>query len=412
MRCRRIAVFLLSLSTALSLLAASCWDRREIDELALVSTVAVDRERDKTIVTAEFFRPAALSQQTGSGAGVTATGRQSHLATGSGPTIFRAIEDMGVKLPRELRWAHANNILVGEEMARRGLRELLDFWDRDPEARRSTHILLTSGPAKEVMRRAQSAFELDLGREIAGLEQAAPQTGYGFIPTVHTVIEDLTGESKATFLPILVLTPSNTPPPTTGTGNGGREGAPKPVQPPVVLTARLYGTGLFLKDRLVAKLNPRETRGLIWVLGDVREAVITVTLPPGKQKVDIEVTRVKPRVQVRLGPQGLRGLIQVWGEGNVAEEQGEVNPVGGRQATYLKARAAAAIRNEVTAALKRAKGAGTDVFGFAGALHRRYPRKWHELKARWSEEFKHLPVEVYVSFKLRRTGLAGPGLKI
>lgn len=412
MRCPRIAVFLLSLSTALSLLGASCWDRREIDELALVSTVAVDRERDKTIVTAEFFRPAALSQQTGSGAGVTATGRQSHLATGSGPTIFRAIEDMGVKLPRELRWAHANNILVGEEMARRGLRELLDFWDRDPEARRSTHILLTSGPAKEVMRRAQSAFELDLGREIAGLEQAAPQTGYGFIPTVHSVIVDLTGESKATFLPILVLTPSNTPPPAAASGNEGKEGAPKPAQPPVVLTVRLYGTGLFLKDRLVAKLNPRETRGLIWVLGDVREAVLTVTLPPGRQDIDIEVTRVRPRVQVKLGPRGPRGLVRIWGEGNLAAEKGEANLVSWRQMASLEAKAAAVIKSEITAALKEAKVAGTDVFGFAGALHRSYPHQWHKLKARWPEEFKRLPVEVYVSFKLRRTGLAGPGLKI
>ncbi|MGB9887901.1 MAG: Ger(x)C family spore germination protein, partial [Moorellales bacterium] len=269
------AVRLLLALAAISFLGAGCWDRREIDELALVSTVAVDREKGQTVVTAEFFRPAALSQQTGSGAGVTMTGRQSHLAVGRGPTVFRAIEDIGVKLPREVRWAHANNILVGEEMARRGLRELLDFWDRDPEARRSTHLLLAWGPAGEIMRRAQSAFELDLGREIAGLEQAAPQTGYGYIPTVHTVIEDLAGESRATFLPVLVLSPTNVPPPAVSGsgGGGGPRGAAEPAPPPVVLTARLYGTGLFLGDRLVGRLNPRQTRGLIWVLGAVREAV-------------------------------------------------------------------------------------------------------------------------------------------
>lgn len=409
---RRTAALLLFLPAAL-VLATSCWDRREIDELALVSTVAVDREGDKTIVTAEFFRPAALSQQTGSGAGVTATGRQSHLATGSGPTVFRAIEDMGVKLPRELRWAHANNILVGEEMARRGLRELLDFWDRDPEARRSTRLLLTKGPAKEIMRRAQSAFELDLGREIAGLEQAAPQTGYGFIPTVHSVIVDLTGDSRATFLPILVLTPSNTPPPAAARSRtNSTGGTAKPAPPPVVLTVRLYGTGLFLKDRLVGKLNPRETRGLIWLLGDVREAVLTVTLPPGRQEVDIEVTRVRPRVQVKLGPRGPRGLVRILGEGNLAAEKGATNSVGGRQMAALEAKAAAVIKNEITASLKKAKAAGADVFGFAGALHRSYPHQWHKLKARWPEEFKRLPVEVHVSFKLRRTGLSGPGLKI
>lgn len=401
----------LLLATALSLVASGCWDRREINDLAMVSTVAVDLgEEGKMVVTAEFFRPVAIAAQVGGiGGGGAPAGRQSLLATGSGSSIFRAIEDINIKVPREIYWAHANLILVGEELARQGLTEVLDFWDRDPEARRSTHILLARGPAKEVVTRAHTSFERTLGQEVAGLVRRAPQTGYGFIPTVHSVIEDVTGDSRATFLPILILS-RRTEPPQVGPGSESSPG--HPVEPPVTLTARLYGAGLFLEDRLVATLDPRETRGLLWVKGNIYEVMISVRGHGEKEKTDIEVTRVGPRVKVTFKGGQPQASIEIKAEGNLAEQQGTDDLTGTGVIRSLERQAATVIKNEIMAALKRAQPAGTDVFGFASALHRANPKEWKKIKDKWPEEFKGLPVQVNVEFKLRRTGLSGPGLKI
>lgn len=394
---------------ALALLVSGCWDRREINDLAIVSTVAVDREADLVVVTTEFFRPVALAQQGGGGAGGALVGRQSLLATGSGSTIFRAIEDIGTKISREVYWAHANHILVGEELTRQGIAELLDFWDRDPEARRSTHILLTRGPAKAVITKAHSGLEISLGREVMGLVRRAPQTGYGFVPTVHTVIEDLTGDSQATFLPFLILSRRNEPP-LVGPGSESAPG--HPVEPLVTWSARLYGTGLFLQDRLVAKLNPVETRGLMWTHGDIREAVVTVPCPGGQEKVDVEVTRVSPRVATTWHKGKPAGRVTIEAEGNLAAHAGPADLTREADIKSLERQTATVIKNEITAALQQARAAGTDVFGFAGALHRSDPQQWKKIKGRWPEEFKKLPVQVTVEFELRRTGLSGPGLQI
>lgn len=247
------------------------------------------------------------------------------------------------------------------------------------------------------------------GMVSAAMVRRAPQTGYGFVPTVHTVIEDLTGDSQATFLPFLILSRHNEPP-LVGPGSESAPG--HPVEPLVTWSARLYGTGLFLQDRLVAKLNPVETRGLMWTHGDIREAVVTVPCPGGQEKVDVEVTRVSPRVATTWHKGKPAGRVTIEAEGNLAAQADPADLTREADINSLERQTATVIKNEITAALQQAQAAGTDVFGFAGAFHRAYPREWKEIKEKWPEEFKKLPVQVTVEFELRRTGLSGPGLQI
>ena len=63
----------------------------------------------------------------------------------------------------------------------------------------------------------------------------------------------------------------------------------------------------------------------------------------------------------------------------------------------LERRQATVIRNEILAALKRAKDERTDVFGFGTAFARRFPRQWEKMADSWDEQFlPDLPVELIV----------------
>ena len=400
-------------------LVAGCWDRREINQLAMVSVGAVDivpsdegpmataaetklgTAKPRFRVTAEFYRPRGAATAAGEGSDDTG-GRRVSVGVATGWTIAGAVEELDVKMPRHPYWAHQTASIIGEDLARHGTLELLDLWDRDPEIRRSTLVLLSRGPAGEIVTRAQSVLEKSLAEEILGISRVAPRSGYGAVPTVHSVLLDITGDTACTVIPFITLGPVPEPA-EPGPVPQGQE--PKVWTPAVMPTARLTGAGVLYRDKLVGELSPRETRGVTWMRNKVPGAVVEVECPGSRSPVALEVTRSSAQVGVRVKKGALEGTVKVQLEGNVAEQGGDTDLSTERALASLESRLAEAVRNEISEDLAKTKSYGTDLAGFGPALHRANPALWRSMKARWPDEYRRLPVTIEVKARLRRTGL-------
>lgn len=399
-------------------LAAGCWDRREINQLAMVAVAGVDVVRpeknppggqdeanDKTPrfrVTAEFYKPRAMAQTGDAGGGGT-SGRQASVGVGVGSTIAAAIEELDVKIPRHPYWAHQTATIIGEDLARHGILSLVDLWDRDSEIRRSTLVLMSRGPAAEVISRAQTMLERSLAEEIVGISRVAPRSGYGNLPSVHSVLIDITGDTACTMIPFVTIGPDPEPA-LLGAVPEGQQ--PKAWTPMVLPTARLTGAGVIYRDKLVGELNPRETRGAMWMKNKVPGASVTVECPDCGRPVALEVTRSSAQVGIRLNSGGVEGTVSVQLEGNLAEQGCQDYLTTERALAALQSRLAEAVRNEIAEALAKTKSYGTDLAGFGSTLHRTQPKLWRTVKSRWREEYRKLPVTIEVKASLRRTGLS------
>ncbi|SMB92299.1 spore germination protein KC [Thermanaeromonas toyohensis ToBE] len=416
---RRLHALFHSLSIIILLLfLPGCWDRREINELAFISSLAFDLENDECIVTAEIIRPAAVTGGgEGGGGGGTAAAlpqRNAIIAIDRGNTLYAAGRKLALRLPRRAYVAHTTGVLVGEDLARQGLKEVLDFLDRQQEFRRSTFILLTRGPAKEVLIRAQGGLEATLGREIAGLDKWVRVSGYGFIPSIHDVLVDLSTGAAATAIPVLELSPQPFPPvigAPTSRGATSREsnkqGAPRTPEPEIVRTVRLNGTGLFHHDKLVGWLDERQTRGLAWVRNQVNRAILELQCPEDKKRISVEITEARSKTKFQDRNSQLQSIINLKVEGNLLEQQCFHDYTSEEAIKSLESQMAIVITEEINSAIAQAKKAGTDVFDFGGALYRKNPKLWKQIQPHWEEEFKKLPITIQVEVKLRRTGLTG-----
>ncbi|QGP93826.1 Spore germination protein B3 [Neomoorella glycerini] len=397
----------------MAIFLSGCWDRREINELAFLSSMAVDLAGEQRLLTYEFVRPGVTGGGERGGGG-TLPHRQATLRNGWGETLIAACRQITTGLPRRVYLAHTNAVLVGEEMARQGLGELLDFIDRHPELRRTTLILLTRGAAREVLIKEQGDMESNLGKEISGLHKWVQSSGYGFIPNVNDVFFDLSSEAATTVLPVVELSPQPFPPligtaaPSSSGGSretGGTEGRVK--EPETVRTVRLNGAGLFYHDKLVAWLDKEQTRGWAWVRNKVRRAVLALSCQENNTKVAVDITEAHAEVSIDMQGGQLQGKIKVKVEGELLEQQCSLDFTREEAIKSLESRMADQITAEISSALNQAKTAGTDVFGFGGVLHRRHLELWRQLQGRWNEEFKKLPVTISVEAKLRRTGMTG-----
>lgn len=449
---------LLAAALSLSLLVAGCWDRTEINELAIVFASAVDYEDGQWINTAGFIRTASQGAATGvtgaTGGGSGGGGPARFTVTVQAPTIREAHAKLALFVSRRIHWDHATAVLVGEQAARKGIEPVLDLWTRETDLRTTALVFLTRGKAEDVLLAAQPGMEASLGQGLTRLADVAGSVGLAQPIELHSLVTQLASESHTAVVPLIALValPQPAPPdtPAAGDGKGGSQGSrggssqggsrgqgigsslassgsePAPaVQqgralPPSVpaATLQIQGAGVFREGRLVTLLSPSQVRGLLWVTSPSQEIVVSVRLPQSSGSSGIEerdapvavvVESAKPSLKVRPDQASIRLQVQV----RLIEQDSwhEIRTPSGIRArgaeTDMSGVAAAVsrqIEQEIRSVLKATQPLGADVYSLAGVLHRQNKEAWHEVESRWPQILRTLPVTVNVETRVVGTG--------
>jgi spore germination protein KC len=137
---------------------------------------------------------------------------------------------------------------------------------------------------------------------------------------------------------------------------------------------------------------------------------VAVVVPGYMNKDDriaVEITKAKTKVAADLKGNKPTFKIDVTVEANVAEvksEKADLTKVATIES--LNGRVAAAIKNDIESAIKRAKTFKTDPFGFGQVFNRAYPKVFPTICKEWEEYIMPtIDVEVNVKASIERTGL-------
>ena len=386
---RRWFLALLSLMLLTSQMClCGCWDRREINELAVVSSLGIDKEDDIWKITAEIFRPTTGGGEDGSsgggGSGGGGTRRQVWIAQGQGYTLLGALRDMALKVPRRVYVAHTSAILVGEEVSRQGILEFLDLWELDAEARIITNLLVCRGKAEDVLIGSQGSSEKSVGLELAGLRRFCPVNGHSTILSVHEFVSLLEAKGADPFTGVVELRAVPMMP-TAGGKSSGSAGAEEMKTKETTLALRLKGLALFRDDKLVAFAEPTEVRGILSLQGKIANTILYVKATADKSRKDntvaIEVFRLKKQIKVEEKEGRPVLTIKVTAEIALAEQAYRGDLMQADDYLFLEKQAATVIKNEAEQAIQLAKRLGVDPFSLvrlSDARTKDYGKNWRK----------------------------------
>jgi len=373
----------------LPVMLAGCWNRRELNTLAVVQAMGIDKTEDgKLSITIQILKPGNIKGAE-NGGGVTPGGKGVLIVTSTGETVFDAIRNATTEADRKLYFPHNRVIVIGEEAARSGIAPLLDFIDRDPEPRLRPYVFIAKGKAKDILEGEHEQEKIP-AKAIEDLAKGTIATSNVQGVELYELFKVLASKSSDPFLPGIKITKDE----EDGDGDGKQ-------------LIKLHETAIFKGDKLTGWFDGRETRGLLWVLGKVKSGIIVVKSPLEETKnVSLEIIRASSKVRLEMADGKLLITIEVKEEGNLAEQMSHVDLTKPDTFAELEKRQAAAIREEINAALDKAqKEWGVDIFKFGEEVHRKLPRDWKELKKKWAEEFKNVEVKIEVEAKLRRIGM-------
>lgn len=367
------------------LLLSGCWSRIEVNDLAIVGIIAMDREENGDLrISLQIVTPQRIAQPGGQ-SGQAGARRPFLVVSDTGPTGLEAIRKMQLQLPRRIFLAHANVVLVGERLARSGLLPVEDFLSRFREIRPTSRLLVTEGEAVDML-----SIQPELEREPAENIGEILRTRVGISTTLREYIRDRRQSGLDPVLPWLGVAP---PAPGREAGNANRNFV-------------LRGSGVFVGDRLVTLLKPRDTRALMVLRGQGTVGIMTTPMPEklgSGQMFSTEVHRASADRNVRW-QQGQPAVAVKVKLDSVLESIPPPVELRSPTTLFLLQRALeqdTALRLRDT--LERVRALGADPFGFGLLIRNSSPAAWRLLAPRWREALPKLPVSIDVQCHLGST---------
>ncbi|MFP3391700.1 Ger(x)C family spore germination protein [Brevibacillus sp. SIMBA_040] len=383
---KRMLLIPVILLSTLSL--AGCWDRTEINDLAIITAVAFDKANEKEIeLSVQIFVPRSLSGSNsstgGGGGGGGGNLPTTIMRTTKGVNVADALSKMQANLPRTIFWGHCKIYMYGEELAKHGIVELVDFLTRHPEPRNRAFMFVSKGKAKELLKLTPrlEMNSAEVVRKLTGLD-------VGMEVTLLELQKMLDGSSRAAVIPMISIMP------------------PEKMSQPMKTNPYLIGTAVFKQGKMSGMLSERYTRGAMWIRNEISATTVTVKAKGVKGFVSLnpirEVTRLDPIIENGKW----KMVVEVETEGDLIQNGTNLNLTVLKLMKIMETALREDIDTRVKSTLKVAqKDLKADIFDFATHFRRKYPREFAAVKDRWEQVFPNIEVETRIKAYIRRPGL-------
>lgn len=371
---------------------------------------AFDKVDDEIVVTVGLFRSKpAGGQSEGEGPGL---GRQGLIAQGRGETVPWAVRELTRKVSRRVYWPQMQVIIIGEDLAYAGVDEILDFWNKEIELRRTVKFLISKGKAWDIVKRAHKGLESTLSDEISGFMDTTKFGGYTLLSTIHD-LQRFSQEGNGTALTGMIELIVDEQPSIPRSPVPGDDG--KPLEP--VISEMLQITGVsVLKNGTLERMIPISsiTRGLLMVNNLVVSTIVNIECPcldeqaikTGKSHFTaVKTTSSEARVRIEGSADEPYGVIYIKVKMNLSAQQCEADLTTKDKIRKTEERVAQTIEQEVMEAIEEMKNVPCDPFGFANVFHIRHPKVWASVEDRWANIFRTMPVYVEVKTHLLQVGM-------
>jgi spore germination protein KC len=280
--------------------------KRELNELAIVTAVGLDegKKPGTTRITAQIVRPADARGQTGAPAG--ATGQPIYSVSAEGRTIFEAIRNLARFSSRRVYWAHNYIVVMNEKYAKAGIKDMIDFFTRNPELRMNTWVAVTPDPASKIVSTI-TGLEVVPGEALNRLfylSQASAESPRTNMMRLEEVFLDRSAQPVLARLSLKKRGISNK----------------KPEEHGSLEQVELSGAAIFDEDRMIGWLSPRQTKGLVFFLEGIHEPLITLACPLEEGKlVTVELRNPKFQVTPHVQGDSYRFTVRIRTAANLVE---------------------------------------------------------------------------------------------
>ena len=369
---KKILLFLIMLIVIIIPLAG-CWNYVEVDKLALVTGIAIDKGPSENTIN-------LTAETVDLGSGGKDAVISADIAETTGETISDAIGNAMSISGKRLYMEHCQIVIISKELAQEGIDPLLDYLLRDHEPRLELNVVISNGKtAKEIL--TQKALSsplkaLEINDEIDSDKRDLSKTRF---IELYQVFDDLESNGIALTLPLIENVPNN--------GS---------------LLSSLTGTAIFKNDKMIGTIDGNDSQLLNFALNEVTGGSEIVVDQTNKPIVDLEIfkntTDTVPDYSGNKIKLTINNIVSV----AIDETKVKTDFFSQEGTKKLENMAEEQLNNKIGNFVKKIQEEyGVDIFGFGNLIHQTNPKLWEKIEPKWDQIFKTLDVTVKTKINIR-----------
>lgn len=377
----------------LAFFLCGCWNYQELNEIAIVTGFAIDKEEDQLMVSLLISNAKQSSSSSSEGEA------QTSIYTGKGNTLSDALADIELEMPRQLYLGHISVVIVSKQVAENGVDNIIDFLMRSPESRKKFYFVLSENQnAKDIL------------KILSPLEGFPSQN----ITTNIKISSQMQATSTDVYLSDFVsktlsngVNPILTTIHTEGDIDQASTEASLQQSEPFGVVA-LGPIAIFRKDKLVGVTDVEESIAINLINNKVYQAIneiadnIVIRIEAYKTCKEVVFENQKPTIQIHVKVKGAIDEINEDINIQKPEEIARISKMAEEYYQNLIEKAIEATQNKYR----------SDVFGFGSMIYKKNPTYFKKVEEEWDDYFyPSLKIETKVSVNLHSKGSLEQTLK-
>lgn len=396
---------------AIVMFTAGCNGARQIDEIAFVLAMGVDRgEGDQSTVTYQVAVPRVMAKETDSGKGGGNGGKPFSTVTVTAPSLAEARNLLNSAISRAPNLSHIKMFVLGEDLARHGLGDTIGPLIRFREYRGSMFIIVARGTAREFLEKNKPVLEMSPAKYVETVMATADETGYFLTTDLHDFYLRLKSGDASPFVVMAAINPETEQEKSAGVVVPGERAVdyqagdmPRQGGDP----AEFLGLAVFHGDQMRGVLTAHESRMLAMLLGKFPRGFITVTDPLApRHSVNINL-RLARRPNIKVDMVGTHPVISadILLEGEVTSIPSGINYEDEAYRSLLERQISQVVQQEMAHMLQLTQEYQADVVGFGSRLRPKFATYQEWVAVNWHSLYSQAEINVTVNTRLRRSGL-------
>lgn len=367
-------------------LFTGCYNYNELNNLAIVTGISIDKKDDEYILNALIAN--SKKQQVSGKEGES----QMVVFEGKGKTIEEAIKSINLESSRQIYIGHLSIVILSKKIAKDGVLDILDYLLRNPESTKRFYLAVSKeDTAKEILKVISPLESFPSQDLYTNIKNAGQTQAISSNITYSIFVENILKKGANPVLPTLYIEGKS--------DKGASQKNTNTTTPKAIV--RLGTDAIFKKDKLIYITKKEESVGINLISKKATETTIKAKYK-GKYFM-ASLKQIKKNIKVKFNNGIPTIYIELKANGFIDEINSDVNLLSTSVINNLNE----AIENKVTKILEKgikvAKDNKTDVLGLGNLVYKKNPKFYNSIDE-WDEFLKNLNIKVTVKTNLKTKG--------
>ena len=368
-----------------------CQNYRELNDLAIVSGVSIAKIDENYELTVEVVNP--KKEQDASSSKET----DFIIYKNKSDSIQEAFRRMINEAPKKMYGAQIDILILDENIVKENLKDIVDFFSRDPEVRSEFYVLV--GKSDSILEVITPFEKISSKNILESLKSNSDYLGSANLVTFHDLIDNYLNDKIDLALPSIKLVGDA----KSGSNNSNIASTDENVY------SILDNIAIFKDNKLVGYLNEEDSKVYNLVKNNLNANLVKVDLENGEYIIN-EMVDIKSKVEVN--PKKNSVTITIDGKGAISEAK--------YSGDLTKDKTIKKLENELnkytedivkSSILNVIKKYNSDIYGFEDMFYKKnctYYKK--NIKDNWDSYFKNLEIKVKSNIVIFEKGNLNGGL--